>query len=76
MVDMISDWVSAEVPIRFACVKAHVGVVGNESADVIAKLGCGRGGDPVVTEGRVRALWKVFRARDRSVVGCRRWVLW
>ena len=50
--------------------KAHVGVAGNELADGIAKLGCGLGGDPVVTKGGVRALWKRIRAAERSVVGC------
>ena len=48
----------------------HVGVAGNEFADEMAKLGCGQGGDPTVTEGRVRALWKGIRAAERSVVGC------
>ena len=48
-----------------------MGVVGNELADEMAKLGCGRVGAPLVTEGGVRALWKRIRATERSVVGCR-----
>ena len=70
VVDLVGDWASARVPIRFACVKAHVGVAENECADAMAKLGCERGDAPVVTEGGVRALWKGIRAAERSVVGC------
>ena len=47
-----------------------MGVAGNEFADEMAKLVCGRGDAPVVTEGGVRALWKRVRAAERSVVGC------
>ena len=43
--------------------KAHIGVVGNEFADEMVKLGCGRGNAPVVTEGGVRAA-------EPSAVGC------
>ena len=70
MVDMVGEWDSAGVSIRFACVKAHVGVAGNEFADGMAKIGCEGRDEPVVTEGGIRALWRVVRARDRSVVGC------
>ena len=70
VVDMIGEWDSAEVPIRFAWVKAHVGIAGNEFADELAKLGCTREDAPVVTEGGVQARWKGIRAAERSVVGC------
>ena len=70
VVDMIGDWVSAGVPIRFSWVKAHVGVAGNELADMAAKVGCGREDAPRVTEGGVRALWKGVRAAERLVAGC------
>ena len=67
---MVGEWNSAGVPIWFAWLKAHVGVVGNEYADEMAKLGCARGNAPLVTESGVRALWKGIRAAERAVVGC------
>ena len=70
VVDMVGEWASAGVPIRFAWVKAHVGVAGNELADEMAKLGCERDDAPVVTEGGIRALWKAVRGAERVVVGC------
>ena len=50
--------------------KAHIGVVGNECANELAKLGYMRVDAPLVTEGRVRALSKGVRAVERLVVGC------
>ena len=46
-----------------------MGLEGNETADVIAKEGCGRPDPPVVTKGGIRALWKRLRADDRAVLG-------
>ena len=46
VVDLVGEWVSAGVPIRFAWVKAHVGVARNELSNRLAKLGCGSGDAP------------------------------
>ena len=70
VVDMVGEWDSAGVPIRFACVKAHVGVAGNKFANEMTKLGCAWGDAPFVTEGGVWSLWKGLRAAELSVVGC------
>ena len=58
VVDVIGEWDNRGVPLRLAWVKAHVGVAGNERAVGMAKGGCRAIGDPQVTEGGVRALWK------------------
>lgn len=56
IVDMVEEWDSAGVLIHFACVKAHVGVAGNKLADEMAKVGCERNDDHVVTESGVQTL--------------------
>ena len=48
--------------VALAWVKAHVDILENERACVLAKAGCTTGGGAHVTEGGVRALWKRLRA--------------
>ena len=69
VVDIIGEWDNRGVPVHLAWVKAHVGVAGNERADEMAQEGCRPDGDPQVTEGGVRALWKRLKAGQRRVVG-------
>ena len=69
VVDAFGDWACRGVPLRLACMKAYVGVLGNERADELAKVGCLAEGAPQVSEGGVRALWKGLRAGQRRVVG-------
>ena len=60
VVDTIGEWNNHGVPLRMGWVRAHVGVAGNERADEMATGGCRAIGDPQVTEGGVRALWKLL----------------
>ena len=55
VVDLVGEWALEGVSIRFSWVKAHVGVLGNERADALAKAGCTERGSAKATEGGVRA---------------------
>ena len=61
VVDAVGHWDNCGVPLHLAWVKAHVSVPGNERADKMPKGGCRAIGDPQVTEGGVRVLWKRLR---------------
>ena len=49
--------------------KAHVGIDGNERADLMAKAGYRESLLPQVTEGGVRAYWKDVCSRERAQRG-------
>ena len=51
VLDTIRDWADCGMPLQLAWVKAHISILGNERADVMAKHGCRAGGDSQVTEG-------------------------
>ena len=38
--NLVGEWASAGVDLRFGWVKAHVGIEENERADALAKVGC------------------------------------
>ena len=54
---------------QFGWVKDHVGIDGNERADLMAKTGCRESFLPQVTEDGVRAYWKEARGRERAQQG-------
>ena len=58
VVDEVGRHSMRELSTQFGWVKAHVGVDGNERADLMAKAGCRKSLLPQVTEGSVRAYWK------------------
>ena len=55
--------------MRFGWVKAHVGIDGNERADLMGKAGCRESLLPQVTEGGVRAYWNNVCGRERAKQG-------
>ena len=54
---------------RFGWVKAHIGIQGNERADLMVRAGCREPLLPQVTEGGVRAYWKDVRSGERAQRG-------
>ena len=55
--------------VSLAWVKAHVGIPGNERADLEAKAAVENGGGTAVTEGGIRAIVKEGRMKERVVKG-------
>ena len=69
VVDEIGSRITKGLNTEFGWVKAHVGIDGNERADLMAKAGCRESLLPQVTEGGVRAYWKDVRSRERAQRG-------
>ena len=69
VVDEIGRRIAIGLSTQFGWVKAHVGVDGNERADLMAKAGCRESLLPQVTEGGVRAYGKDVRSRERAQRG-------
>ena len=69
VVDEVGRRIMKGLSTQFGWVKAHVGVDGNERADLMAKAGCRESLLPQVTEGGVRAYWKDVRSRERAQRG-------
>ena len=55
--------------VSLTWVKAHVGIPGNERADLEAKAAVENGGSTAVTEGGIRAIVKEGRMKERVVKG-------
>ena len=69
VVDEIGGRITKGLSTEFGWVKAHVGIDGNERADLMAKAGCRESLLPQVTEGGVRAYWKDVRGWERAQRG-------
>ena len=69
VVDEIGRRITKGLSTELGWVKAHVGIDGNERADLMAKAGCRESLLPQVTEGGVRAYWKDVRSRERAQRG-------
>ena len=69
LVDEVDRRSLIELSRQFGRVKAHVGIDGNERADLMVKARCRKSLLPSVTEGGVRANWKDVRSRERTHQG-------
>ena len=69
LVDEVGRRCRMGLSTRFGWVKAHIGIDGNEKADLMAKTGCKESLLPQVTEGGVRAYWKEVCGRERAQRG-------
>ena len=69
VVDEIGRRITKGLSTNFGWVKAHVGIDGNERADLMAKAGCRDSLLPQVTESGVRAYWKDVSSRGRAQRG-------
>ena len=69
VIDKVGRRSLMDLSTGFGWVKAHVGLNGNERADLMAKAGCRESLLLQVTERGVRAYWKDVRSREKAQQG-------
>lgn len=78
VVDEVGRRTRMGLSVHFGWVKAHVGIRGNERADLMAKAGCRESILPQVMKGGMCVMWKNRRSEERakSRLGMSRVVCW
>lgn len=69
VIDEVGRRTDMGLGIPFWWVKAYIGILGNEWADLMAKRGCQESLLPQVMEGGIREMWKGRRSQERAKGG-------